>query len=322
MSVRRILGTGVSGFVGGALGAHLRGLGHYVAGVSRGPARDGAVDEHIRCDLREPIGTLPAADAAVHCAALASPWAAPRDYKTSNIDATAHMLDWAERTGVSRFVFISSSSVHYIAGADQEGIREDMPLPARAINEYAATKRQAEDLVRQSKLSWVILRPRAVFGPGDTVLFPRILRAAEQGKLPRIVRANGVSPRADLIYIDNLSHYIERALASEAGGAFNLTNNEPVELYPFLDAMLDKLALPRPRKAVGVGSAMLFARGAELVSQYLRAYKEPPVTRFGVEVMAYSKTFDVSKMLAAFGPPPVTLTEGVERFIEWQRRNQ
>lgn len=320
MPARRVLVTGVSGFVGGALGAQLRRLGYHVVGVSRGEAREGAADEHIRCDLREPIGTLPAADAVVHCAALASPWAAPAEYRASNVDATRYVLDWAARTGVARFVFISSSSVHYVAGADQVGIREDTPLPARAINDYALTKRRAEDLVGQSKLNWVILRPRAVFGPGDTVLFPRILRAAEQGKLPRIVRADGVSPRADLIYIDNLSHYIERALTSTVSGAFNLTNNEPVALYPFLDEMLDKLALPRPRKAVGVRTAMLFARGAELVSQYFRGYKEPPVTRFGVEVMAYSKTFDVSKMLAAFGPPPVPLAEGVDQFIAWQRR--
>ncbi|MBM3755355.1 MAG: NAD(P)-dependent oxidoreductase [Acidobacteria bacterium] len=317
---RRILVTGVSGFVGGALGAHLRRLGHHVIGVSRTDPREGAVDEHIRCDLREPIGTLPAADAVVHCAALASPWAARRDYQASNVDATAHVLDWTARNGIARFVFISSSSVHYTAGADQENIREDSPLPARAINDYAATKRAAEELVRQSKLNAVILRPRAVFGPGDTVLFPRILRAAELGKLPRIVRADGVSPRADLIYIDNLSHYIERALESDIGGEFNLTNNEPVELYPFLDAMLDKLGLPRPRKNVGVATAMLFARGAELVSDYLLGFREPPVTRFGVEVMAYSKTFDVSKMLAAFGPPPVSLAEGVEQFIAWQQR--
>ena len=320
MRARRILVTGVSGFVGGALGVHLRGLGNYIVGVSRSTARDGAVNEYVRLDLRAPIAQFPTVDAIVHCAALASPWASPRAYKAANVDATAHLLDWAARNNVARFVFISSSSVHYQAGQDQENIREDSPLPALAINEYAATKRKAEELVRQSKLNWIILRPRAVFGPGDTVLFPRILRAAEQGKLPRIVRSDGVSPRADLIYIDNLSHYIERALSSGLSGAFNLTNNEPVELYPFLDAMLAKLNIPAPRKAVSVGTAMLFARAAELTSQFLLNYKEPPVTRFGVEVMAYSKTFDMSKTLKAFGPPPVSLAEGVERFIAWRRR--
>jgi hypothetical protein len=35
--------------------------------------------------------------------------------------------------------------------------------------------------------------------------------------------------------------------------------------------------------------------------------------------MAYSKTFDVSRMIAAFGPPPVSMDAGVDRFLEWQR---
>ena len=67
-------------------------------------------------------------------------------------------------------------------------------------------------------------------------------------------------------------------------------------------------------------SPMAFARATELVSRYLFNYKEPPVTRFGVEVMSYSKTFNVSRMIAAFGQPPVSIDEGVDRFIAWQRR--
>jgi nucleoside-diphosphate-sugar epimerase len=57
----------------------------------------------------------------------------------------------------------------------------------------------------------------------------------------------------------------------------------------------------------------------ENVSRWCFNYREPPITRFGVEVMAYSKTFDVSKALAAFGPPPISLEEGVRRFVAWQR---
>lgn len=316
---RRVLLTGVSGFVGGALGSHLRQLGYDVIGVSRSAPRPGSSTSHLTHDLAEPIPeSWPHADVIVHCAALASPWASPAAYRLHNVDATRNMLAYAERVGASHFVFISSSSVHYGHG-DQVDLTEDTPLPTIPINEYAATKRQGEELVRQSKVPWVILRPRAVFGPGDTVLFPRILRAAERGQLPRIVRPDGLSPRADLIFIENLSHYAERAIALDAQGVFNLTNNQPVDLYPFLDGLLDKLNLPKPRKTVNVRTAMIFARLAELGSQYLMNYKEPPVTRFGVEVMAYSKTFNVSKMLAAFGPPPVSIETGVDRFIAWYR---
>jgi hypothetical protein len=45
---------------------------------------------------------------------------------------------------------------------------------------------------------------------------------------------------------------------------------------------------------------------------------EPPITRFGVSVFAYSKTMDVSKCLRELGPPSVALEEGVSRFVTWQ----
>jgi len=315
--MRRILVTGVSGFVGGALGVHLRKLGYEVTGISRGEPRKGSVDDYFQCDLAQTDVRYPAADAIVHCAALSSPWASPKNYRANNVEAARHLVEHAKRSQ-THFIFISSSSVYYAHG-DQLELTEEDPLPLCPINEYAATKRQAEALVREAEIPHAILRPRAVFGPGDTVLFPRILRAAERGALPRILRPDGQSPRADLIYIENLSHYIERAIALNETGTFNLTNNQPVDLYPFLEGLLEKLGIPKPRKTVKVGTAMMFARAAELASQYLFNYKEPPITRFGVEVMAYSKTFDVSKMLATFGPPPVSIETGVDRFLEWHR---
>jgi len=275
------------------------------------------VDHYFRYDLAQADGRYPAADAIVHCAALSSPWASPRSYQANNVEATRNLVEHAKRNQ-TRFIFISSSSVYYTHG-DQLNLTEEDPLPLHPINEYAATKRQAEELVRKAGIPHTILRPRAVFGPGDTVLFPRILRAAERGTLPRILRPDRQSPRADLIYIENLSHYVERAIALNATGTFNLTNNEPVDLYSFLDGLLDRLAIPKPRKTVNISTAIMFARAAELASQYLFNYREPPVTCFGVEVMAFSKTFDVSKMMEAFGPPPVSIESGVDRFLEWHR---
>jgi hypothetical protein len=46
---------------------------------------------------------------------------------------------------------------------------------------------------------------------------------------------------------------------------------------------------------------------------------EPPLTRFGVSVFAYSKTFRVTKALRDLGAPSVSLAEGVNRFVAWQR---
>jgi nucleoside-diphosphate-sugar epimerase len=316
----RVLLTGVSGFVGGALGVYLRSLGGYhVTGVSRGAAREGAVDAFRALDLTQPLPLdLGNFDAIVHAAALSAPWGAPASFQSQNVLATENVLAFARRGGCRKFIFISSSSVYYRHG-DQLGITEKTPFPETPINLYAATKVEAERLVRESGLDSVILRPRAVFGPGDTVLFPRILRAARKGMLPRMKRADGTSPIGDLIYIENLCYYMERALALPCSGSFNLTNNQPVDLFAFLQDVVGRLGLRPTERAVPVSAAFAIAGVMEWGSRVFGGYREPPITRFGVEVMAYSKTFNIARAIAAFGPPPVSLEEGVERFVQWQR---
>lgn len=316
----RVLITGVSGFVGGALGCFLRAKGGYhVTGVSRGAAREGSVDEFHAWDLTRPLppdwGPF---DAIIHAAALSAPWGKPEAFRSQNVLATENMLAFARVRSCRKFVFISSSSVYYRHG-DQLGITEETPFPPEPINLYAATKVEGEQRVRSSGLPHVILRPRAVFGPGDTVLFPRILRAARKGVLPRMKRPDGTAPLGDVIYIENLSHYIERAVALPCEGAFNLTNNQPVDLFAFLQDVVARLGLRPAERAVPVRVAFAVASAMEWGSRVFGGYREPPITRFGVEVMAYSKTFNVRRALEAFGPPPVSLAEGVERFVEWQR---
>jgi nucleoside-diphosphate-sugar epimerase len=309
-----VLITGASGFVGGALAVHLTRLGYEVTGLSR------RASSTIQHDLSRPIpDSIGGYDAIVHCAALSSPWASPAAFHSNNVTATRNLLDYATRSGCRRFVFISSSSVYYQHG-DQFNLSESTPLPDKPINQYAATKREAELLVQQSKLSTIILRPRAVFGPGDTVLFPRLLRAASKGAMALFTRPDGLTPRGDLIYIDNLSHFIERTIVSSETGCFNLTNAEPVDLYAFLNNVFTSLGLPPVRRRIPVGVGFALAGALELASRTMFGYREPPITRFGVEVLSYSKTFDVSKATAAFGPPPISVDEGVARFVSWQKK--
>jgi nucleoside-diphosphate-sugar epimerase len=154
-----------------------------------------------------------------------------------------------------------------------------------------------------------------------TVLFPRVLAAAMRGRLPFI--DTGSTPAVgDLIYIDTLCDYLHAAVVNPqaVGRAFNLTNNQPVAIWPFLLDVFERLGLPRPTRRVSLRSAMFVAGVSESAYRLLRLPAEPPITRFGVGVLAWSKTFDVSRALAAFGPPSVSLEEGVERFVAWQRQ--
>ena len=313
----KILVTGASGFVGGAYFRRFRDRPWLVLhGVGR---RSLSMPGYTAVDLSRPFDIDFDPDVVIHAAARASPWGTRAEYHRQNVDATRHVIDYCRRHGMPRLVYVSSSSVFYRDG-HQLGITEESPIGPRFVNDYAASKHEGERLATAYPGEWCIVRPRAVFGPGDTVLFPRILEAARRGRLP-LVDNGGAPAVGDLIYIDTLCDYLHAAATSPQapGRAFNLTNNQPVAILPFLFDVFDRLAVPRPTRKVSLRTAMLAARGSEAIYRVLRLSGEPPVTRFGVGVFAWSKTFDVSRAIAAFGPPSTSLEHGVERFVEWQR---
>ncbi len=291
-------------------------MGWRATGIGR---RELTRDGYVRHDLTRPLPEFDEPfDVVVHAAARSSPSGSRREFERQNVEATQHVIDWCEGHGRPRLVFISSSSVYYRPG-HQTGITEETPLPEKAVNHYAATKQLAERRVKGYGGKWVILRPRAVFGPHDTVLLPRILAAARAGRLPRLISPDGPAV-GDVIYIDNLVDCIVHAAEAKAiDGCFNLTNAEPVEIQSFLFDLFQRLGIPEPRRRVSVRTAMFAAGALELVHALFFPQREPSITRFGIHVFAYSKTFDVSKMLTTMGKPRVSLAEGVERTVEWLR---
>ncbi|MBR1216364.1 NAD(P)-dependent oxidoreductase [Bradyrhizobium sp. U87765 SZCCT0131] len=314
-----ILVSGTSGFVGGALGRAFRAGGMSVIGVSRRPAREGAADRQLLHDLAIPLpADAPRADVVVHAAALASPWARPVDYRRNIVDATRHMLAHARRTGADHFVLISTTAVLYRAG-DQFDLTEDEPYPETPINGYAAAKREAEEMVRAAWPAASILRPRAVYGPGDTVLFPRILDAARKRMLPRIVRTDGGASLADVVYIDNLVHAVEVAIERRLAGVVHVTDGKPIDTGRMLDDVLVQLGYPLPKLRWSYGSAMRIAAVAEWASRHLFGWREPPITRFGVSALTHCKTFAPQRMIDLIGPPPFSTADGIAAFVAWHK---
>lgn len=326
----RILVTGATGFLGGAVSRRLLSAGHDVTATGRDPTRGQALSASgLRfepadlCDQRAVGRLCDDVDAVVHCAALSSPWGPKQAFVQANVQATATLIA-ACRTGrVRRLVHISTPSI-YMGRGDRELVREDDPLP-RPINQYAATKLKAERLVlaaHAAGLPCVVLRPRAIFGPGDTTIFPRLIRALEGGMLPML--GDGLN-RVDLTYIDNVVQAVDLALsapASATGQAYNITNGEPVRLWEVVSRVCHALGLPPPRGRLPRPAGMVLGAALEMFHAALRPNIEPKLTRYTVQVLSCTMTLDITRARRQLGYEPlVSVDEGLTHFIDWWKQS-
>lgn len=157
--------TGATGFVGGHLLDQALAAGHAVRALTRRPQqpRDGV--SWITGDLAAPGPLARDANALIHVAGVVN---APdrAGFAAGNIDGTRAILAAAEAAGVERFIHVSS-------------------LAAREpkLSSYGWSKAEAERLVEASPLGWTIVRPPAVFGPGDLEMLD-LFRAARRGVVP------------------------------------------------------------------------------------------------------------------------------------------
>ena len=327
----RILVTGATGGLGHNAVEYL--LKHDVAvrATGRNPAIGGALAdlgaEFIAADLAHATPQALAElvvgmDAVWHCAALSSPWGTPRLFEDSNVKATANLLEAAGRSGVKCFVHISTPAI-YFDFTHRYGIVESFRAKT-FVNEYARTKASAEEEVRAASVKFpglrtTILRPRAIFGPHDQVLMPRLMHmlAARRGRLPL---PRGGRTMIDMTYVDNVVHAMWLATMKDSlpsGLVFNITNDEPDQIAVVLEKLFVG-ELKRRMEIVDVPyRAMAFGAGVlECFSRMTR--KEPRLTRYSAGVLAFDMTLNLDHAKSMLGyAPPVALDEGIARTASW-----
>ncbi len=334
----RILVTGATGFLGGhvvrrllARGARVVGQGRRVEGLEAlgqahgagGPFRAMAAELSDGDDARALVDAA-APDLTVHCAAKSAPFGPRAQFERANAVGTEQLLSALASGGSSSgLVHVSTPSL-YCAGRPLQGVTEQAELPRRSINAYAWSKVIAERRVRESGLPAVILRPRAIFGPGDTALFPRLLDALGERGLPVIGDGENL---ADLTYVDNVCVAIEQALGQlregsgpAIGGTYNVTNGEPVRLWDVIRTVAGRLDLPGPGtrfpRRLPRGLARAAAGGLEMAHVLLRRGGEPRLTRYSVDALALEATLDISAARRDLGyAPEVSMAEGIEAFL-------
>lgn len=236
----RALVTGGHGFIGSHLVRRLLDGGTAVRCLYRRPGFPAVLAgldvEVVRGDVRDPAG-LAAAVAGVdevhHLAGLTSSLTR-RAMMRTNADGTRNLLDAAEQAGgVRRFVLCSSLAA---VGPAPDGEALVESAPARPLTWYGASKLAAEEFVlaRRERLPVTVLRPPAVYGPGDLAFLPFFRSAA----LGLTLVPGAPSKRYHMAYVEDLADALVAAAGSPAtvGRVFFAAHPVPVTLAELIGA--------------------------------------------------------------------------------------
>jgi uncharacterized protein YbjT (DUF2867 family) len=259
--------TGATGFVGGHVVDAALAAGHGLRALTRRPqpARDGVTWIEGALDDDDALARLVAgADAVLHVAGVIN---APdrAGFVVGNVDGTQALATAATAAEVGRWVQVSS-------------------LAARepALSAYGWSKAQADRIVAGLPLAWTIVRPPAVFGPGDRETL-ELFRFARR----RVVPLPPAGGRLSVIAVEDLAALL---VTLAAGGACAGETLEPDDGRPggwdhreFARAIgraLDRrvLPLPLPRAVLALAAAAdrrLRGAGAKLTPDRARFYAHP-----------------------------------------------
>ena len=311
--------TGGSGFIGGRLITRLRADGHVV----RALARSRTAAERVRALCAEPIeGDL--ADVAAmragaegceltfHAAATLGDWGKREDFERGNVQGTANALRACADAGVRRFVHVGTEAA-LLAGQPLVSVDETAPLRPDSPALYSATKARAEQEVLAAStegFETVVVRPRFVWGVGDTTLLPVMVEMVRSGRFEWI---GGGRHRTSTTHVENTVEGLVLAAArGRPGEVYFVTDGEPVSFREFVTELLGTQGVQAPTRSIPPAVASVLAGVGEEAWRLLPLRGRPPLTRFAYWVSAQECTIRIDKAREQLGYTPVkTIADGL-----------
>ncbi len=316
--------TGASGFLGGHLAGFLKRRGYRVQALVRATSDTRRLQamgvELVQGDLGDRaslVAVLKGQRFVFNCAARVSDWGPREAFFRVNRDGAGNVAAAAREAGVERVVHTSSLTVLGLPRGG-EPVDEATPYASGRLDPYSESKLAGERSLReahgQDGLALVIVRPGAIWGPGDPHILPRIVALLRQG---RMVYIGGGRNHVALSHVENLS--LGLALAAEvpaaAGRVYHVADAEDLTARQVLDGLAAGLGTPRPRLSLPFfavyGAAALLEAGARLAGRA----QPPPLTRYGVRLVASDCRYDHSRAGRELGyAPVVSFEEGVAQL--------
>jgi nucleoside-diphosphate-sugar epimerase len=316
----KIFITGASGFIGGAIASQLS-QSHQVLGMARSDHSAQKIRAlgatPVLCSLDDIAPNhLAGVEVVIHCAAFVEPWGTRAEFADANVAGTQRVLAAARDAGVARFIHIGTEAALF-RGQDMTDIDETYPYPDRTPFLYSETKRDAEKLVlaanEDGQFTTLSIRPRLVWGPGDTTILPNVVEMVDRGAFRWI---DGGRLLTSSTHIANLVAGVELALTRGRGAeAYFITDGPPHTMRDFLSRLLATAGRDPGSKSVPAWLLRTAAWSIETLWKTFGIRKKPPVTRFSAAIMSRNCTIRIDKAEKELGYRPViTVDEGMKEL--------
>lgn len=328
LSINTALVTGGGGFVGKSIVKKLVDLGveTRVIGRNHYPEIDAIGGKCIVgniCDKALMLRATKGVDTVFHVAALAGIWGEWQDYYTTNVVGTETVVACCLENNVPNLVYTSTPSVVFnrkdITCGD-----ESLDYATEFLCHYAKSKVMAEKIVlgaNSSSLKSCAIRPHLIWGPGDPHLLPRLIDSGRKRILKRV--GDGAN-LVDISYVDNVAHsHILAAKnlseeATAAGKAYFISQDQPVNLWDWVNELFEQLDIPVVQSALSFPVAYRLGGILEFVYRTFKLQNEPRMTRFVAEQLAKSHYFSTENARRDLGYKPIVSTEeGLRRTVQW-----
>lgn len=322
-----VLITGGTGFTGSHLVKRLLSRGHDVRVIDNDKGL--FYDKLVNLGAKITLGSITdqalveqmvsGCDVVHHVAAAFRAVNDPKEvYWNVNVNGTRYLLEAAFKHGVKKFVYCSTQGVH--GHIDNPPGNEDSPIEPEDYYQY--TKYEGEQVAQefiQKGLNVTILRPTAIYGPGDPGRWHMLFRFTKTGRF--LMFGNGKTTYHP-VYIDNLVDAFELAVEKEAAAGQTYIIGD--ESYHTLSEIVKMVG-----EAQGIDVSIIRLPfwpvwlAALLCEAVCAPFKiSPPLFRRRVDWFRQVRAFSISKAVEELDyDPKVDLQTGLARTAEWYQAN-
>jgi nucleoside-diphosphate-sugar epimerase len=305
----KIIITGATGALGRALTQYFSSKGDEVMAVGRMKTPPANLLKHATyhfADITAPF-TLPDADVCIHAAALSDDKGSEEAFSVANITGTLNVLNATKNC--RQFVFISSSSVYMPSALP---LKEEDAVDVPELSAYGRSKLRSENALKENYRgeSCVILRPRALYGPGDIKILPRMLKLVKKEK---IYRPGAMNINVSMTHYRNLCAAIDKCIEQPLKGirTYNAADEKTYVLAESLRTLMKSIyGKPLEEKQTPIW-----------ILKALSKFNLGGITPLLVRSLTNDMVLDISRIKNELGYRSVTnLDESLAELTSWVKK--